>query len=93
MAAGSKTLATATTYPYQVLRSRMQDNRQGNLPYRGVGDVIKRIWQHDGLIGFYRGLSANILRVLPGTCITFVVYETVSKYLRVQATDNRDETE
>lgn len=27
--------------------------------------------------GFYKGLGTNALRILPGTCTTFVVYENL----------------
>jgi solute carrier family 25 (mitochondrial folate transporter), member 32 len=32
--------------------------------------------------GFYRGLATNIVRVLPGTCVTFVVYENLAWLLK-----------
>jgi solute carrier family 25 folate transporter 32 len=85
MAASSKCFATIATYPYQVVRSRLQDNRQIAVRYLGVMDVIKRLFQMTGLRGFYRGLLPNVIRVLPGTCVTFAVYETLSKWMKQQA--------
>ena len=35
--------------------------------------------------GFYRGLGTNLVRVLPGTCVTFVVYENLAWLLRTTA--------
>ena len=35
--------------------------------------------------GFYRGLGTNLVRVLPGTCVTFVVYENLAWLLRTSA--------
>ncbi len=32
--------------------------------------------------GFYRGLATNMVRVLPGTCVTFVVYENLAWLLK-----------
>ncbi|RKP26768.1 mitochondrial carrier domain-containing protein [Syncephalis pseudoplumigaleata] len=78
MASTSKLFATVSTYPYQVLRSRLQNQQEANQKYRGVADAI-------GLLGFYKGLAPNALRVLPGTCITFVVYENLSAYFREHA--------
>lgn len=37
---------------------------------------------NEGLLGFYKGLGPSTVRVLPGTCITFLVYEMVSDYFR-----------
>lgn len=38
-------------------------------------------YRYEGWKGFYKGLSANLIRVTPATVITFVVYENVSRYL------------
>lgn len=42
MAAVSKIFAVATTYPYQVVRARLQDQHN---TYKGVLDVITRTWR------------------------------------------------
>lgn len=78
MAALSKLFAVATTYPYQVVRARLQDQHNR---YYGVIDVIKRTWRNEGAIGFYKGIIPNLIRVTPACCITFVVYENVSRFL------------
>ncbi|KAG2182116.1 hypothetical protein INT43_007043 [Umbelopsis isabellina] len=87
MAATSKVTATVATYPYQVLRSRFQSQTTQD-KYKGVMDCVRQIYRAEGYVGFYKGLSPNIIRVLPGTCITFVVYERVSQYLRENATEH-----
>lgn len=43
MAALSKIFAVATTYPYQVVRARLQDQHSR---YDGVIDVIRRTWRY-----------------------------------------------
>ncbi|KAJ8651831.1 hypothetical protein O0I10_012595 [Lichtheimia ornata] len=86
MAASSKVLATVTTYPYQVLRSRLQD-RSTRDTYMGVMDCIRKISAAEGYIGFYKGLAPNIIRVLPGTCITFLVYENLNQFFKRHATE------
>ncbi|KAA0702675.1 Mitochondrial folate transporter/carrier [Triplophysa tibetana] len=78
MAALSKIFAVATTYPYQVIRARLQDQHN---KYDGALDVIGRTWRNEGLSGFYKGMVPNLIRVTPACCITFVVYENVSRYL------------
>ena len=45
--------------------------------------TIAHIWAHEGTGGFYRGLATNIVRVLPGTCVTFVVYENLAWLLKL----------
>jgi len=75
----SKIIAVAATYPYQVVRARFQDK---NHNYGGMGDCVQKIWRHESWRGYYKGMGANLLRVTPGTMITFVTYEHVTEYLK-----------
>jgi len=50
--------------------------------HRTITSTIAHTWAHEGLAGFYRGLATNIVRVLPGVCITFVVYENIAWLLK-----------
>uniref|UniRef100_A0A0N8ECP2 Solute carrier family 25 member 32 n=1 Tax=Daphnia magna TaxID=35525 RepID=A0A0N8ECP2_9CRUS len=78
-AALSKLFAATATYPYQVVRARLQDQYRD---YKGVMDVISQTWRREGVRGFYKGLLPNLLRVTPATALTFVVYENVSYALK-----------
>ncbi|KAL0692134.1 hypothetical protein Bca4012_059314 [Brassica carinata] len=42
--------------------------------------VIRETARFEGLRGFYRGLTANLLKNVPASSITFIVYETVLKH-------------
>ena len=72
LSAVSKVFAVSTTYPYQVVRFRIQSK---NEQYRGVLQSAKLIARNEGVHGFYKGLLPSILRVTPATCVTMVVYE------------------
>lgn len=74
----SKVFAGGLTYPHQLVRARMQMHKPDGSTLRpslGVVGVIKQVWRHEGFVGFYKGLGPNLLRVVPSTCITFLVYE------------------
>ncbi|XP_037946100.1 mitochondrial folate transporter/carrier [Teleopsis dalmanni] len=77
-AAISKLIAAATTYPYQVIRARLQDHHHS---YTGTWDCIKQTWRYEGLKGFYKGVKPSMIRVVPACMMTFVVYENVSAHL------------
>ncbi|KXJ27628.1 mitochondrial folate transporter/carrier [Exaiptasia diaphana] len=80
MASISKIFAASATYPYQVVRSRLQNhNTIGQ--YNGAIDIIRKIIRFEGIKGFYKGLLPSIIRVTPACAITFVVYENVVHYL------------
>lgn len=68
--------------PVDVVRKRLQIQGSAyhyyvltDLPiYSGIGDAVKKIWLHDGLLGFYRGLSLALLKSVPVTASTFLIY-------------------
>jgi solute carrier family 25 phosphate transporter 23/24/25/41 len=41
--------------------------------------MFKEIWHNEGIVGLYRGLVPNMLKVIPAVSISYLVYETVSK--------------
>ncbi|KAH0495248.1 hypothetical protein TgHK011_008813 [Trichoderma gracile] len=77
----SKLIAGAVTYPYQVLRSRLQVFHADEKFGKGFRGVVRMTWQQEGIRGFYRGLIPGVVRVMPSTWVTFLVYENVRFYL------------
>ena len=77
----SKLVAGAATYPLQVMRSRLQNYDAEERFGRGVRGVVRQLWLEEGVRGFYRGLVPGVVRVLPATWVTFLVYENVKYYL------------
>ncbi|RMZ86955.1 hypothetical protein DV736_g5815, partial [Chaetothyriales sp. CBS 134916] len=75
----SKVFAGVLTYPHQVVRARMQTHVTGAaIPKdKAFISVVRSLWWNEGLIGFYKGMFPNLLRVVPSTCVTFLVYENV----------------
>lgn len=71
-AAASKLVAAVITYPYQVVRARLQDQ---HLKYDGALDCVKQTWRYEGSRGFYKGVTPYLLHVLPNICLVLVIYE------------------
>ncbi|KAI1214860.1 mitochondrial carrier [Annulohypoxylon truncatum] len=77
----AKLVAGAVTYPYQVIRSRLQNYDADARFGRGIRGVVGRTWREEGWRGFYRGIIPGVVRVLPATWVTFLVYENMKFYL------------
>lgn len=73
LSGSAKLLSTAITYPYQTVRSRLQNQKSEGDAYKGIRDCVRRTWRDEGIRAFYRGLWPSAVRVIPGTCTTFVV--------------------
>ena len=73
----SKAAAAFTTYPYQVIKARVQQRFDGTPEYRGLVDCAQKIMRREGARGFYKGFVANILRVAPQSALTLLAYERI----------------
>jgi solute carrier family 25 folate transporter 32 len=74
-AAVSKFIAAITTYPYQVIRARLQD---ANSPYSGTRDCINKTIQKEGFAGLYKGMTPYLVHVMPNICLVFLIYEKIA---------------
>ncbi|XP_014753070.1 folate transporter 1, chloroplastic isoform X2 [Brachypodium distachyon] len=84
LGAGSKLSAILLTYPYQVIRARLQQRpgSDGTPKYSDSWHVVKETARYEGARGFYRGITSNLLKNLPAASLTFVVYENVIKLFK-----------
>ena len=84
-AAGSKVLATLFTYPYQVVRSCMQQRSVQAADIERFGTMrrtIVHLWRTERLGAFYRGITAHIVRAAPQSSITLLAYEKIHAALK-----------
>ncbi|EGZ23741.1 hypothetical protein PHYSODRAFT_353869 [Phytophthora sojae] len=83
LAAGAcKLLASLCTYPHEVVRTRMRDQRaplgSKELKYRSMIQSIIKIYKEEGRRGLYGGLPAHLMRVVPNAAILFMVVEVIA---------------
>lgn len=71
-AAVSKLIAAAATYPYQVVRARLQDHHHH---YTGAWHCVTDTWRYEHLRGFYKGLAPYLLHVTPNICLVMLIWE------------------
>jgi len=70
----AKTLATFATYPYQVLKSRMQAEETAKL-YKGTLDAIIKMFREEGVRVFFLGIMTKLSQTVLNSAFMFVVYE------------------
>ena len=74
-AALSKLFAAVTTYPYQVVRARLQDH---NSSYTGAVECVRTTLRYEGVRGLYKGLTPYLVHVMPNICMVFLIYEKLT---------------
>ncbi|KAF4306825.1 Calcium-binding mitochondrial carrier SAL1 [Botryosphaeria dothidea] len=79
----SGAFGASLVYPMNLLRTRLQS--QGTVlhprTYTGIMDVTRQTIQGEGMRGLFKGLTPNLLKVVPAVSITYVVYENSKKAL------------
>ncbi|KAI9329741.1 mitochondrial carrier domain-containing protein [Obelidium mucronatum] len=77
LGAVSKLCATSITYPYIVVKSRMQLKQSDDAKerYHNVVDGIKKIIKAEGVSGLYKGIEAKLLQSVLASAFTFAFKE------------------
>ncbi|AJW21746.1 hypothetical protein H761_YJM470P00290 [Saccharomyces cerevisiae YJM470] len=79
-------VAQTITYPFDLLRRRFQVLAMGGnelgFRYTSVWDALVTIGRAEGVSGYYKGLAANLFKVVPSTAVSWLVYEVVCDSVR-----------
>lgn len=73
----SKVGASVSTYPLQVIKTRLQAPQYLASQYKGFLDCAMKMFRQEGIAGFYKGIVPNVLRVTPASALTFYAYENI----------------
>lgn len=73
----SGAFGASTVYPLNLLRTRLQSQGTAIHPptYTGMWDVTVRTVKGEGIRGLFKGITPNLLKVVPAVSITYVVYD------------------
>lgn len=78
-------VAQTLTYPFDLLRRRFQVlsmNRNAlGFHYKSVPDALRVIYKQEGYRGYYKGLTANLFKVVPSTAVSWLVYEVARDFI------------
>ncbi|XP_078524567.1 mitochondrial adenyl nucleotide antiporter SLC25A24 [Lissotriton helveticus] len=83
----SSTCGQLASYPLALIRTRMQAQAsiEGGPQLNMVG-LFRKIVEKEGLLGLYRGITPNFMKVLPAVSISYVVYEKMKEKMGVTST-------
>jgi len=87
VAAGvSKTAAAPIERVKLLVQNQDEMIKQGRLaePYKGVIDCVQKTLKNEGVIPFWRGNLANVLRYFPTQALNFAFKDTIKAVFKVQ---------
>ncbi|CDK29390.1 unnamed protein product [Kuraishia capsulata CBS 1993] len=70
-----------TSYPIDVIKSKLQTDSYTQPKFRGSLDVAKSIMATNGIKGFFKGFVPTILRAAPANAATFYAFELTMRFL------------
>uniref|UniRef100_A0A8D2ZTP6 EF-hand domain-containing protein n=1 Tax=Scophthalmus maximus TaxID=52904 RepID=A0A8D2ZTP6_SCOMX len=74
--AASSTCGQLASYPLALIRTRMQALAlEKEAPKPSMLALLHNIVTQEGVAGLYRGISPNLLKVIPAVSVSYVVYE------------------
>ncbi|KAM5534456.1 hypothetical protein V8D89_011923 [Ganoderma adspersum] len=81
----SKLVATSSTYPYIVVKSRLQAGQANAQRYKSAFDGVATIVKEEGIEGLYKGVGSKLIQSVLTAAILFAgqkrIYEVIKKTL------------
>ncbi|KAI5960551.1 uncharacterized protein KGF55_004444 [Candida pseudojiufengensis] len=72
-------------YPLDVLRKRYQvaSMAGGELgfQYKSVSHALYSMFKHEGFFGAYKGLTANLYKIVPSMAVSWLCYDTLKSWI------------
>ena len=73
-------ISQTVAFPFDVVRKRMMAGQKmgGNLPTT-MGGAFKHIYQNEGIGGFFKGLSVNMVKIVPYSALQYTIFAETKK--------------
>ncbi|XP_046445109.1 mitochondrial thiamine pyrophosphate carrier-like isoform X2 [Daphnia pulex] len=71
---GSGCLATIISFPFDTIRTRLIVQGEPKI-YKGVIDVVSKMWANEGALSLYHGLSPTLIQMGPYIGCQFAMYK------------------
>ncbi|XP_057375395.1 mitochondrial thiamine pyrophosphate carrier-like [Daphnia carinata] len=71
---GAGCLATIISFPFDTIRTRLIVQGEPKI-YKGVMDVVSKMWAKEGALSLYHGLSPTLIQIGPYTGCQFAIYK------------------
>lgn len=82
LGAVSKAVATVLTYPYQVVKARMQADRSASdSSVSETVAVLRRIVEVEGVSALFNGMGAKMTQTVVNSAFMFVIYERLAEVM------------
>lgn len=79
-----------SVYPIDTLKFRVQCESGGTESGSAIMNTAKRMWSHQGIRSFYRGLPLGVLGIIPYSSIDLGTFELLKRYYIAQQADVLD---
>ena len=64
-----------STYPLEVLRTRLAVQSKNSIQYDGIVDTVKKIYQKEGFKAFYRGCGISMTQSFPMMAMNYTLFD------------------
>lgn len=84
-------ISQTIAFPFDVVRKRMMAGKQDGVAL-SMGQTFAKIWQEEGVPGFFKGLSINMVKIIPYSALQYTIYgETKKAILRYKENQAKKE--
>jgi solute carrier family 25 protein 43 len=75
----SGAISQTVAFPFDVVRKRMIAGKSAGGAALSMADTFAAIWKNEGVPGFFRGISINMVKIIPYTALQYTIYGETKK--------------